>query len=571
MRKLSLLFVLLTLISLLVSCGKKTKDDVGQELSTANAYLNSKDYNSAIDVLQSALDNYPDSKELKVKMAHAYAGAGGFEALVFAGVLRDLGETNLAGNIKGFLDNIEIALAKLPSLSTDQKEKLDNAIKFYKSLGYDPFKTTKEVNFKWGVLHTYRLLVTVKEMAMYTKIVLKDNSNYTEDDIQKFFITKLDVMAQDFYKSYQLFRHSFDKLSLIALKAEDLIQNTISDDEFKIKVDARADNYRDFASDFIQDNKEIISLAIARIADKIDLLDIEGSIRKIALSVEEGKNKIASNTKEKIDKVSGEIKDSIDSAGIEESLVKLKKSFNNNQEDVEKRIIKLSILARLFIGNVVLDNTDHIDELSYIFNYRLKQDYKSAVALALQEKSLRPINDFFNNNSSSVYTLGKTWKILSNSYNKYEMSEFVDPEVEVLLSYIDREELKILTEKSNLVAKKVEKSIMDGTGELELENGAIVEDVMNQVDYDVNDFIDSSENTSAEVQEIIEETEAILYKKNKNEISDLDHMINQDAADLGPEVEPYLNGAEEALEYQDDEFDEKAPEYIDDVKDYIED
>ncbi|GEM_PF-5746281 len=527
MKRLILTLLTIGLVTTtLVSCGKNAKDQQVQEMSVANSYLNAKEYEKAIEILEPAIAKYPERKEIKVKLAHAYAGAGGFEAIKFGRLIKELEKTKLQGKVEELLAKIEDALSKVPQLSDRQKTRLDQSISLYTDLGFDPYSTSGENNFKWGVLHTYRLLVTVKESVTFIREIVEDRTRYTEDEIQKFIIAKGDLFAKDFYKSYQLFKNSFDKLKAITSKVENLIKNTVESDEFKLKIESKAKNYRQFVKDIIRDNKEIISAAIAKISDKVDLLNLEASIKRVSNLIE------------------GEV----DAVDAKKSVNTIVKGFKDNKKDVDERLERLEILARLFLDNIVLKYPQENEELERIFDEDLRNEAESAIDLAMQEKNFRPIKDFLESKESSIKTIVNAWKILSSEYESSQIQNIAEPDVKALLSYIDREEVERLKERAEKAAKEIEEITEDG-----------FEDIQEEVN-----------STASDIKEVIEDTAEELKVNNQGRDENLNDMLRKDAEELEADVKPYTDEVEEALEMEDKEMEEKAPEIIENVREYIE-
>jgi hypothetical protein len=564
------LFTIGLITTSFVSCGKKTKDQQIQEVSIANSYLNSKEYEKAIEVLELAIEKYPEKQEIKVILAHAYAGAGGFEAIVFGRLTEDLAETQLEGSVNEILSNIEDALSKVPHLSAKQKTRLDQAISLYTGLGFDPYSTTGENNFKWGVLHTYRLLVTVKESVNFLREIVENKRHYSEDEIQEFFITKADLFAQDFYKSYQLFKNSFDKIKTIASKIESLIENTVEDDEFKLKIESKATNYRQFVKDVIRDNDEIISAAIANISNKIDLLNIEESIRRISHLIKEGEDRVISETKNITSESSRLISDEIEAVNANESIKQIVLGFEENKEDVDARLERLEILVKLFLENVVLKYPQENEALKRIFNEELVNDAESALELAIHETSLEPIKIFIESRESNIKTIVDAWEILSSEYDKSQISDIADPDVRALLSYIDTEEAKRLEERAEKAAKEIKNITDNSVDEIRNVNSDTLEEVSEAIEDEINTTEDAVNTTVDEIENIIEVIVDELENNNQEVEDELNLMLRKDAEELKAEVRPYTEDIEEALEAQDKEMEEKAQDIINHTIEYIE-
>jgi len=446
--------------------------------------MNAREYENAIAVLESAVEVSPENRELKIKLAHAYAGAGGFEAVQFAYLIKQLENTEIKNGAKKILQALENALSKVPQLTDRQRNRINQAIQLYDDLGLDPYTTSKENNFKWGVLHVYRLLVTFKHVVTYTKAIIDDQSITSQEELERYYIRQANLLIQDIFKSYQLFKNSFDKLNNIALKMEALIKSTVGNAEFKFKIESKAQDYRQFIRDLVGVNKEILSDGISQIFARVDSLDVQSGIRSIF-------------------------------AG-----------FGQNRADVSARLERLKILAKIFLDNVILNNSQQYNELRSIFTQELKDEALLALNTALQEKDASALKLFMTSKDSQIKIIANAFEIIKSEYNGSPIPAIAYEETRVLLDYINKEQAKILEAKAR--------------------------------------------EASRDVGSIAHATVTDLNQNNSTGAGEIRERVNQDGAEILGDIRPHSDAVVNAVNSRDSEMDDKAGEIVEDVREFVE-
>ncbi len=220
------LLLLLLVQALVLGCGKNTKTDEGQQMADALHLLNSKKYEEAIPKLEKICARRGDVG-CKVKLMHAYAGAGGFEALKVMRMAKIL-EKNIveAKKIKSssLLTTTQMALEPMPLLTPHKRNRINQAIKIYDEV--EPFFETagQYNNFKWGLLHAFRLGTTMK--SFYIELI---EASEKKDKISSFlsFRKKIgknfEAIFQDASWTYKLLKHSYPKFQKIMVKFDKLL------------------------------------------------------------------------------------------------------------------------------------------------------------------------------------------------------------------------------------------------------------------------------------------------------------------------------------------------------------
>ena len=486
MNKLITLVLILGISFGMTSCGKQTKSKQSETLSIASSQLNSKDFEGAISTLEKAVEVYPANESIRIKLAHAYAGAGGFEAARFSGIIRDMIEIRVQGEIKDILKEVQGLFINVKDLSQRQKTRLDQAIQLYNDLGMDPYSTSKENNFKWGTLHTYRLLTNLKETVNFLADVSKNTELYTKSEIQDFLVVKGDIISKDFFQSYLLFKNSFSKLQKIAIKVENLIKGSVENDNFKIKIDSKAKTYKAFIQDVIKDNKRIIARALVEITKKIDLLDVEGSVEEIF------------------------------------------SDFNTKKKDVDERLKRLELLSGLFLGFVVLKNPTKVEEINSIFSDELTKEFELTIRDAIAEKSADPIKDFLNSKESSIKVITDAWKILNSEFKSSQIRFIADPDVKKLVSYINKEKVKDLLRRSKKSQKEVEEIILDASEEMTTLSQGKLDEFNGILESDIEEISKDIEPLTNGVQEAFDSNDERMNNRAQPIIKETIDYIEQD-------------------------------------------
>lgn len=249
--------VLILLLQVLaLGCGKNTKTAEGREMAEALHLLNSKNYEAAIPKLENICARRGDV-DCKIKLMHAYAGAGGFEALRVMRMAKVL-EKNLVEakklKTKNLLSTTQLALEPMPLLSAHKKNRINQAIAIYDEV--EPFFETagQYNNFKWGLLHAFRLGTTFKSFYEEVRV-----ASETKDKISAFLPLRKKIgknfesIFQDASWTYKLLKHSYPKFQKIMLKIDKLL----------IPINPKS---QDLYSDIIEQLENFVGLIIEDLA-----------------------------------------------------------------------------------------------------------------------------------------------------------------------------------------------------------------------------------------------------------------------------------------------------------------
>jgi hypothetical protein len=223
MRKMILLLLLQVLV---LGCGKNTRNAEGREMAEALHLLNSKNYEAAIPKLEKICQRQGDV-DCKIKLMHAYAGAGGFEALRVMRMAKVL-EKNLveAKKIKtsDLLLTTKMALDPMPILTPHKKHRINQAIAIYDVV--EPyFETAGQYNnFKWGLLHAFRLGTTMKSFYIDVAEAIEGKNKIDAiRPLRKKIGKNFESIFQDASWTYKLLKHSYPKFQKIMLKFDKLL------------------------------------------------------------------------------------------------------------------------------------------------------------------------------------------------------------------------------------------------------------------------------------------------------------------------------------------------------------
>lgn len=199
----NLFFIIILFIS---SCGKVEKESTQYYLDKSNALLNYKDYEGAISLLEEAVNKH-DNEELKLKLAHAYAGAAGFEAYRLYQIYKSSKEILSQDKINFYFKAQEI-LQQWPDLTSLQAKRLNQSIEMYHQI-----KHNDESNFKWSLLKTFRAMFFAKELNQIL------NSKKIVDNLI-LVLQNFHQFLDDLYQAYFLFKHSYENAQKISYKWE---------------------------------------------------------------------------------------------------------------------------------------------------------------------------------------------------------------------------------------------------------------------------------------------------------------------------------------------------------------
>lgn len=414
------------------ACGKKidsSSKDVS--VSKANALLDSGNFEGAIQALEPLHEGNPTDQEVSSKLLHAYAGAGSFEALKVAEIWKEI--ESIVEDIKKeqkdkikkasvedadkLMGEIERILKPIPELTDLQKQRLDQAIKLYKDLGMTVENAGKYNNFKWGVLHTYRLAINVKAIVSSVRKSNQESGKIDIKAIEKLVMPKLKLMGQDLFMAYKLYSNSFDKIKKVTDSIDKILAKTIKDENFKLKINTLAKDEEEFFKNMINDNIKASSSLLSMLGD------------------------IYHNN------------------GHKDKLNELVKKLPTAVElkETQKRI---EHLVKVFIDQFNSDHPEVERKLKSIFTEQLKLDVLEAVKLSLKARNTHPLKELLETKKPEVEVLKSYYLILKGDLEASDLEENLKSEVEVIKKKVDLEmlktELKEIAEAFKADAKVVE-------------------------------------------------------------------------------------------------------------------
>lgn len=494
---------------LFAACGKKTTSADGKKLAAINSQLNARDYEGAIESLES-LQKENSDPEIKIKLAHAYAGAAGYETINFTVTLDKVSHTETKGwerrTTKEVLAKVVAAMEPIPTLSPKQKRRLDQSIDLYKELGFSPYTATKEVNFKWGVLHTYRLLTTLKSLILTAKSLAFEEVQMSNEEIEKVAIEHFESMAKDFFDSYLLYVNSYDKLKGIAAKFEEMMQKMSAMKDLKIELainysgntEVKSKEYKDhveFINDFFAMNSKFTAILVRKAIKLFEAGDYQVAIKDILT------NDVPS------------------------------------EEQVLESENKIAILLETFVrqtysANPIVDYT-----LKKVFTPALEIEVRDAVNLAVKKRNSEPLKKLYESKSTEMSLLRTSYQIYVKEAQKQKIDQVITEELASLRQYIDAEAIK---RKSGVMAQD---ALADGEV---LKNG-------------VEAIIPQEQKMLDEEQKRLEEDQKQLEKDQQSIKKDIERELEKDEQNY---QEGYQNAKDEADELSDElNIDHQSEDY----------
>lgn len=398
----------------LAGCGKKV-DSSSKDVSVskANALLDSGNFEGAILVLEPLHAVNPNDPEVNNKLLHAYAGAGSFEAMKVAEIwkeieliIEDIKKEQKDKLKKATLEDadklmgeIERILKPIPELSDLQKQRLDQAIKLYRDLGMTVETAGKYNNFKWGVLHTYRLAINVKAIVSSVRKSNQESGKVDIKAIEKLVMPKLKLMGQDLFMAYKLYSNSFDKIKKVTDSIDKILAKTIKDENFKLKINTLAKNEGEFFKSLINDNIKASSSLLSMLGD------------------------IYHNNGHK-----DKIKELVKKLPTEEELKATQK--------------RMETLVKVFIEQFNTDHPEVEGKLKAIFTEQLKIEVLESVKLSLKARNTNPLKELLESKKPEVEILKSYYLILKGDLEASDLEENLKAEVEIIKKKVDLEMLK---------------------------------------------------------------------------------------------------------------------------------
>lgn len=485
--------ILMMILALsLIGCGKKIESSSKEvSISKASSLLDAGEYESAIQVLEPLHNANPDDPEVGKKLLHAYAGAGSFEALKVASIWKEievilddikekqkekLKKASLE-SVSSLLSEVERILQPIPELSELQVKRLNQAIRLYQDLGMTVENAGKYNNFKWGVLHTYRLAITIKSIvSSVRRSQAEEPENFKA--IEKLVLPKLKMIGQDLFMAYKLYSNSFDKIKKITESIDKILAKTIKDENFKLKINTLAKNEGEFFKSLINDNIKAAS----------SLLNMLGDIYQ--------------------------------NNGHKERVKALVKKLP--EQELKDSLKRTEQLLKIFIAQFNEDHPEVENKLRSIFTDELKTEVLEAIKQSLKVKNTDPLKELLSSKKPEVEVLKSYYLILKGDFDESDLEENIKIEVENLKKKVDLEMLKAeleeiindLKKDTKVVELGAEALIAKNEEQLRLRKEALEVEI-GKIKEDLSDLTDElKENLGAEDHDAEAEAEIIQDVKN---------------------------------------------------------
>ena len=390
---------------LIMSCNQVVDTDQSK-LAEARNFNNQRSYSKTINLLGNESSLTISQQE---ELIYAYTGSAGIEAVTMK---QDMEQ------VEQIISNEEISLTKkikeilkvIPSMNQDKLANLNSAIKLYESLQTSGHLQDKDSKFKLGILYFYRALHTTALMLEFADEGiaqdLEGKLNQKEvTNIADFFNKNMANAFSDIKRSYDQLVNSYAKIKKIADKVDETLKFFLSDESFKVVLE------KDF-------NK---------ITDIYNLY-----FKKVNFSFE--------NYVDDLESIAQAL-------GLEKSVEDIFVEFRENPERAERVFARIEVTLELFFKLIESENKEELEYFNNIFPEDLKEEFKVKVAESWRLKSTQPINDWLNNNSSSVGKLKQFAQKILDTANERGLDEYLDNEVLALTEMIDQEAVERLNEK----------------------------------------------------------------------------------------------------------------------------
>jgi hypothetical protein len=453
-------------------------------------------YEKAIAMLEALRLSLPNDEQIKIKLLHAYAGAGSFEALKVVSIWKEIEllmkefkkthEKDLKDSAKVGLDNFAIELEKLlepiPELTAHQKIRLSQAIELYQELGFRVETAGKYNNFKWGALHIYRLAVNLKEMVQEAKRIQVEGERIDLKAIEKAMIPRLKVIGQDIFMAYKLFGNSFDKIKKITESVDKIIAKTINDKDFKIKINTLAKSEGEFFKSLIKENMNAASVLIRKLGD---------------IYVENGH---------------------------QERMQDLIKTALPSEQEVKDSQRRIEAFVKVFIKNFTEENPEIEEKLKSIFTEGLKREIIAAAKESIKVKNTTPLKELLASRQPEVEVLNSYYLLLTNQLQESDLEESIKEELENLKSKVDlelikeelnaiaealKEDTKVVQLGAEAISYKTRDQIVERQKVLEKEIKWL-EKYLGDVGQDLKQSLESENQNEEEMERILEDTKEFV-------------------------------------------------------------
>ncbi|MGZ3711363.1 MAG: hypothetical protein ACXVBE_06385, partial [Bdellovibrionota bacterium] len=430
----------LVAIALLTSCSNRANKGVETSASfqTSLQEINSRDFEGAIATLEPLSRAQPQNVEVQRRLMHAYAGASGFEAPKFKDSLdrlaRDKGKKKLQASVDEFkrihslrtIGASEVrsfrahrvttalvdAVDEIPLLTKIQYARLNQAIDLYEKNGFDYRTSSKDDNFQWGLLYSYRMLSNLRYLAEELDRMSAGKNNHSNQQIERVFIRAWNMVSWDAFHAYKLFRHSYDKLQEIGMKAEDFLSR-ISGRRINARLLEESNSATEVVQIFLNENREITADLLARIEDRIREGNFEGMLNQAF------------------------------------------RDFREKTPEVRYHEDRMRAVLRVYVDEYREDNQSGIKELRDLFDDQLRQEVKSAYFAALREETLDSFTRLYRDEHSHFRTAIDLADTLAKDVDTKDLTADLKPHVLALRDHVDEAQLRMVKAEAEGTARDV--------------------------------------------------------------------------------------------------------------------
>lgn len=296
--------LMLVALVLTTSCSNRatTGSEGSYAFQSSLQQINSHNYEGAIATLEPLAKSDPQNVEVKTKLMHAYAGAAGFEAQSFKDTLERT-QQKKSRSLKDALDDFKRfhslnqitvdqlhafrarkatkalleSVDQIPLLSQKQFMRLNQAIDLYEHSGFSYRTSSKEDNFQWGLMYSYRMVSNLRYVAEELNKMAEGKSKRDNRSVERLALRTWNMISWDAFHAYKLFRHSYNRLQEIGQAIEDYLMR-ISGRRLNARLLDESNSAMDVVQYFIDENKDITADLLRRVEARIRAGNFDSTI-----------------------------------------------------------------------------------------------------------------------------------------------------------------------------------------------------------------------------------------------------------------------------------------------------
>lgn len=448
MRNMALLAPIVALTALaLASCSNRAAKTVetSEAFQHSIQQMNNRDFNGAIASLETLHQAQPENQEVSRRLMHAYAGAAGYETPKYKSILERLVNENKNGrNFKESLEEFKRfhgiqkldkdhigsfkarrvtkrfvnAIDDFPLLTKAQYGRLNQAIELYEKAGFSFKTSSKEDNFQWGLLYSYRMLANLRYLADELDAMAESRSNRKNEDVERVVIRAWNMITWDAFNAYKLFRHSYDRLQRIGLRVEEFLSR-ISGRRINARLLEQSNSAMDIVQYFVDQNRDIT----------VDLFErIEGRIRQ---------------------------------GNFEYLLQNAFREFRHETPEVRFHKARMRAVLREYIEEFEAENSSDIRELRELFNDQLRQELRQAYNLSLREESFDPFHRLYRERHSNFRRILDLADYLSKDVDLESLESDLKPHALALRDRVDATQLRLARAELEAAGRDIKNILKD--------------------------------------------------------------------------------------------------------------